>query len=96
MRITVKRLPANNEAPPVFEPILTTIDALKERGRNEIDQSFTNRVMVSANVVYEQPILPGDIVKVIAHDERVGKVRSTNITVKRGQVAMKLNIEADA
>jgi hypothetical protein len=62
MQTLVTRLPADKQGPDISDQLLTTVDAQIERGRGEINENSTSRVMVSANCPATAYIEPGSTV----------------------------------
>jgi len=97
MRITVSRQPADNPADPVVEPLLTTQEAMVERGRNELDDASSNRFTTRLQLPFKMLIQPGDLIEVQSTQETWrGKVLSTGVSIDRNAINQTLTIERPA
>jgi len=47
MRVTVQRLPADRQGPDISDPLLTTIEAMTQRGRGEVNENAKSKMNVS-------------------------------------------------
>ena len=65
MRITVAIPPAESAAPPIVEPLLTSAEALAERGRQSLYETAWPQQIADIEITLTDPILkPGSIVEV--------------------------------
>jgi len=96
MRAIVKRLPADSPAPPVHDPLLSTIDALRERGRYELDSTSSNRLLSRVKLPYDGLVVPGDLVGIDSINSITAKVISVAITIKRSGTDLSVSLESEA
>ena len=64
MQTIVTRPPGDKQGPDISDALLTTRDAQIERGRAEINQNSTSRMMVSGNLPAIDYIEPGSTVQI--------------------------------
>ena len=77
------RAPGDKQGPDISSTLMTSEHVALERGRNEIDASFTNRELVSSSGPYQGFVTPGALAE-IADSERQswrGKVISSSIDI---------------
>ena len=83
--VIVERPPGDRQGPDISDPLVTSVEAARERGRNEIDRASTNRELVQSNGVLTTWIRPGAMVEVMDAEQHAwrGMVRSCAIVVNR-------------
>jgi len=62
--VIVERPPADKQGPDISDPLITSEVVAVERGRNEIDFSYSDREIVSGELPYRDWIAPGSIVAI--------------------------------
>lgn len=85
----------------ISDPLLTTVPAGRERGRVEIDSSFTNRKNVNIDLPYLTFIQPGSLLGIVEGGNSVnGLLKDISISYvaseKSLQVGSQLGIEREA
>ena len=96
MRVKVARYTQDNPASLIVEKLLTTELAMRERGRNELDENQFSKVVRTIKILFEKDILPGETIKVTEHDTNsvwTGKVLSVNIAVGDPKVWQTIKLE---
>ena len=74
LQTIIQRLPGDRPGDDISDPLLTTVEAQMERGRNEIDFHFSNRVKVSGNGPADEYVDPGGLANIT--DSEKGQYRA--------------------
>jgi hypothetical protein len=87
-RITVMRSPGTRPAPAIVDPLLSGIEALRERGTQALADLGSSKVVVTLDAAMVVPILPGMLVEIATATDPPwrGKVISTAIACGVGTV----------
>lgn len=64
INVQVQRVPADRPGPDISDPLITSENAARERGRNEIDYACSHRQKVSGSGDLQQFLQPGALVEV--------------------------------
>jgi hypothetical protein len=79
--------PALNWGPDISDPLLSTVDAATERGRIEIDSSYTNRKKVTFTIPFRDYLPMGTIIGVEENGQVLnGMLTSLQISLQRSSV----------
>ena len=96
MRVKVARNSDINPADIIIEKLLTTEQAMVERGRNELDQNQFSRMPRTMSAPLDKDILPGQMIQVVEADTGVvwrGKVLSVNINISNPKITQTLKVD---
>jgi len=74
LQTIVQRAPGDKPGPDISDPLLSTADAQRARGRGEINENCSSRVNVSGNGPADGYVEPCSLTQVT--DAQVGQVRA--------------------
>jgi len=82
--VIVQRQPANKPGPDITDPLITSENAARERGRNEIDNNSTNRALVNLTGPHRLFVPTGTLVEYLGRRSSWrGMTRRCAITLSR-------------
>ena len=97
--VIVERPPGDRQGPDISDPLVTSVEAASERGRNEIDRACTNRELVQSSGALATWIRPGVLVEVLDAEQHAwrGMIRSCALVINRGvdSVTADINLEIE-
>jgi hypothetical protein len=64
LQTTVARLPGDKSGPDISDPLLSTKEAQTQRGRGEINEQSSSRVICAGNCPASGSIAPGSIARI--------------------------------
>ena len=93
--------PQLNWGPDISDSLLSTEEAARERGRVEIDSSYSNRKMTTCTIQELTFIQPGSILGIVGlSSSSNGILRSTTIRISRNsqnlEVSTSMQVELEA
>ncbi|MDR3088559.1 MAG: hypothetical protein LBU39_01920 [Desulfobulbaceae bacterium] len=87
IQVLVTRGAGDKRGQDISDALITSEAVAIERGRNEVDQSFSDRETVTLTSPFLQWLAPGEMVRMIDEGSRLGKIKSWSMDVSRGQAA---------
>jgi hypothetical protein len=94
--VVVQRPPADKTGDEIVDELITSATAAQERGRNEIDETYTDRITVTASGPYLEEIRQNRLVEIVedATVPWVGLITSSSITIdaSEGGISMLSNL----
>lgn len=83
--VEVRRSPADRQGPIISDPLITTEEVARERGRKEIDENSTDRELVSGSGPMGDYLRPGRLVGVMDAEQAAwrGRLIKVAFTLQR-------------
>lgn len=97
INIIAQRNPADRPGPDISDPLITTIEAAKERGRVELDK-HESQTPITVTTRFNSSMVCGKLVRIVDALQgpvRVGKITSVEHTGVIGGVITKLEVLCD-
>lgn len=96
MRIKVARFDDNNAADLIVDELLSTELAMRERGRNELDEQQFSRSIYSISLPLNHDMRPGQIIEVNELESGEvwrGKVQSVSLSVNSPRITQTIKVD---
>lgn len=85
--VIVERAPGDKQGPDISDSLITSEQTAVERGRNEIDEHFSHREIISSSGPLTGFMRPGKIIEVADSEQQIwrGMIKTCAIVITSGQ-----------